>query len=82
MKVKLEALAKAGTYTNNQGTEKTKWHKCGVLFESDKGMSIKLDSLPVNFDGWITLFPPRENREGRPSTKSAPFDDMKDDVPW
>lgn len=80
MKVKFEALAKAGTYTNSQGTEKTKWHKCGVVFENDRGMSIKLDSLPINFDGWISLFPPREAE--KPAGKSAPFEGMKDDMPW
>jgi len=56
-------------YTIN-GEEKTRWINCGAVFETDKGMSCKLESIPVGVatdDGglWLRFFEPkaRENKE-------------------
>lgn len=89
MKVKYEAMAKAGTY-EKAGEVKTRWHKVGVVLQGDKGFSLKVESLPINFDGWINFFEPRENGEVvklqkvEPSSSKKPghFDDMKDDLPF
>lgn len=76
MKVKFEAMAKNGSYVKD-GQEKTKWHKCGVVLEGDKGMSLKIESLPVNFDGWLSFFEPRDTVKPMPS-KPTKFDDLNE----
>lgn len=48
-----EVVAKAGQYTNKEGQEKTRYVKAGVLMETAKGQMVKLEALPVNFDGWL-----------------------------
>lgn len=53
MAVLKEVVAKAGTYTNKDGQEKTRYVKAGVLMETAKGQMVKLEALPVNFDGWL-----------------------------
>ena len=53
MAVKKELVAKAGTYTNKEGQEKTRYTKVGVQMETAKGIMYKIESLPVPFDGWI-----------------------------
>jgi hypothetical protein len=41
--------------------DKTYWDKCGVLLEKDDGqMSVKLNLIPVNFNGWLNAFERKE----------------------
>ena len=45
------------------GEEKTRWIKCGVLLETDKGMRLKLESMPVGIapgEGWFSIFEKRD----------------------
>ena len=60
MAIKYEVVANGGTYTNRNGEEKKRWIKCGVVMETDKGMSIKMENIPVGWDGWAILSEPRE----------------------
>lgn len=76
MKVKYEAMSKAGTYEKD-GETKTRWHKVGVVLQGDKGFSLKVESLPIGFDGWINFFEPREQAPA-PVKRSATFDDLND----
>lgn len=71
MGIKYEVIANAGTYTNKEGVEKKRWLKCGIVMEGQKGLSLKLESIPVGSDGWFILSEPRE--------KSM---DSKDDLPF
>lgn len=82
MKVKYEAMAKAGSYEKD-GVTKTRWHKVGVVLQGDKGFSLKIESLPINFDGWVSFFEPRENTTAAPATKKpSSFADLEDDIPF
>ena len=69
------------TPRKNKNTDKTYWHKIGIAFKNSKGMSIKLESLPLpdeNGEVWLNLFPqemkhteldpkpPRNERDGIP----------------
>lgn len=57
---------------------KKRYHKCGVVFESDKGLSLKLDSLPVaGFDGWISFYDPKPKDGAKPAGKTDP-----DEIPF
>ena len=81
--VKYELKAKSGTYKNQQGEEKPNWVKMGVCFESDKGLSLKIDNIPVGWDGWVSMFPPKPRETISP--KDDPFAELinaKDDIPF
>lgn len=80
-KLKYTASAKIGTYMKD-GEEKTRWHTLGNCFENDKGqLSIKVDSIPVNFDGWISLFTPKDKAQGGTQAQGN-ADAMADDIPF
>jgi len=55
-------------YTKN-GEEKTKWTTIGACFIKDDGkMSIKLETVPLNWDGQAQIF----DREQRHQPTQAP----------
>jgi hypothetical protein len=78
MSVNKQQKAKAGTYTNKQGEVKTRYVNVGVLLETQKGEMLKIESLPVPFDGWI-YFADLEKREVGQNPSAAP---LADDVPF
>jgi DNA-binding cell septation regulator SpoVG len=54
----------AGKYVKD-GEEKTRWMKVGIALETDKGMRIKLDAIPVvsGDNGlWLSVFE-KDNRQ-------------------
>ena len=68
--VKYELSAAIGTYQKD-GQEKTRWAKIGTVMETKSGkLAIKIDTIPVNWDGWASLMEPR------------PKDGFKDDLPF
>jgi hypothetical protein len=88
MSIKYEACARGEKYTTADGQEKQRWIKCGVVIDGKNGLSLKLESIPVNFDGWLSFFEPKPREEQRPQRQQRPqqrqggFDDMSDDVPF
>lgn len=60
MAVVYEVSAKSGTYTNKDGEEKTRYIKMGVVIETKNGLALKLETIPVAFDGWAYLNEPKE----------------------
>jgi hypothetical protein len=88
MSIKYEACARGEKYTTADGQEKQRWIKCGVVIDGKNGLSLKLESIPVNFDGWLSFFEPKPREEQRPQRQQHPqqrqggFDDMSDDVPF
>lgn len=80
-RIAFEAIAKLPAGKDG----KTRWDRCGVVFESDKGLSLKLDHLPVaGFDGWLSLREPRAKDAPRtaPATAPAGNTDPNDDIPF
>lgn len=81
---KYDAVAKI--VEDRNGTEKVRWHNIGPVFESDKGLSLKVESLPVGpgWNGWISFFEPKEQE--KPKGKPAPVykggDDDSDSIPF
>ena len=65
------------------GEEKTKWTRCGVVFESDKGLSLKLDYIPVSSNGWFSLFEPKDRSQQSGGTGNpAPAPMSSDEIPF
>lgn len=49
-------VAKCGTYKDKDGKKVQKWKKLGVSVDTrEGGMALKLDVIPVDFDGWLYL---------------------------
>lgn len=63
MPVKFDVVAATGTYTNKQGEEKKSWMKIGKVLQTQKGFSLKLDAVPVGWDGWAMLAEPKEQEK-------------------
>jgi hypothetical protein len=42
--------------------DKTYWRKIGVVLEGDKGLSLKLEAVPVGWDGWASFFEPKAKK--------------------
>lgn len=61
-------------YTAQDGTEKTRWVKCGAYFQSEGRTGIKLEFVPVAIDPvkglWFSLFP--ERKKDAPPPRPAP----------
>lgn len=74
--VKYEVVAVVG---KNKKDDKPKWHKCGVIIETPKGLRMKLDAMPVfepGSEGWFSLFEPKpKEAHSKPAAQTGDFDD-------
>jgi len=83
MSIRYEACARGEKYTTADGQEKQRWLKCGVVLETKSGLSLKLESLPVNFDGWLSFFEPKPREEQqRPQQRRQSAANMDSDIPF
>jgi hypothetical protein len=86
MAITHELIAKAGTYKNKDGEEKTRWVKCGVVMDTRTGgQALLIESLPINFDGWLQMREPsvKPVAEMKGSKKdSGSVADIEDDLPF
>jgi len=65
-------LVHTTTYEKN-GEQKKKYTNVGTLFIYDDGnMGIKLDSIPVNFDGKLAVYD-RDDKQQRPSQQTSQY---------
>lgn len=66
----------------------TYWHRVGLAFEGEKGISIEFNSLPIaDKDGRVrvSLFEARERQQSdqrQPERASSLKDDMSDEIPF
>lgn len=82
---KYEVTAVTGKYTDNNGTEKSRYQTLGSVIETKNGLMLKMESVPVGWDGWAYLNDPKPRDSQQQRQQSAPrqssgFSDM-DDVP-
>ncbi len=74
MAVKYEITASTGeTYKGNDGQERTRYVRCGVVIETKHGLSAKLDALPVKFDGWLNFWEPKPKERQPGEDEESPF---------
>ena len=84
-RVKWEVVAVTGKYKAADGQEKSRFTKIGVVMETDKGLRLKMETVPLAWDGWAMLSEPRPKPQSAQQTKDGrrnTFDDMSDDIPW
>ena len=64
MAITHDLIAKTGEYTNANGETKARWTKVGVAMSNKQGgTSLLIESIPVNFDGWVTMREPQPKAE-------------------
>jgi hypothetical protein len=89
--------AKTGEY-EQQGEKKAKWSTLGVILESKGRKFIKMEVVPVGWDGWAELMEPtdrdgdqaprsgRSPRRNEPPASTGPATaagpDFDDDIPF
>lgn len=75
MAITHDLIAKTGEYTNANGETKARWTKVGVAMSNKQGgTSLLIESIPVNFDGWVTMREPQPKQNGGAEDKSdLPF---------
>lgn len=65
-KVLGDVCAPTGKYIKD-GEEKTSWMKCGVIMQTDNGLRIKLDGIPVGGTEqgiWLSVFEKEGRKQG------------------
>jgi hypothetical protein len=66
--------------------DKPNYVNCGVVIQTDKGFSLKLNSIPAGneWNGWFSLFEPRpKDGEQKPQSAAPPASkDFDDDIPF
>lgn len=60
MSKKFDVVAITGKYQDRDGNEKNRYTNIGVVIETKHGLSLKLESIPVGWDGWAGLYEPKE----------------------
>jgi single-stranded DNA-binding protein len=64
-RVTKDIVAITGKYKDDNNQEKNRYTKVGVLMENDNGsLMIKMEALPVGWDGFAFLNDPRESNSG------------------
>lgn len=54
-------VAKCGSYRDENGKKIQKWCKVGVSVDTrEGGIALKIDTLPVEWDGWLQLAIPND----------------------
>ena len=67
------------------GRDKPVWLRHGIAFQNDKGISIKLEGLPLpNKEGevWLKLFEDDGTRQQKDAPAAAPADKIEDEIPF
>jgi hypothetical protein len=89
MKKTHDAVYAGEKYTDRDGNEKTRYINVGALFTRDDGsQTMKLESLPIGFNGWINFYEPRpkegEQRQerSRPQRSTGEAQMKDDDIPF
>ncbi len=78
-----DVVAVTGTYTDRQGNERRRYLNCGAVFETEKGLSLKLEAIPVGSEGWFMLFEPRpQDREESSRRQETADEEFQDDIPF
>jgi hypothetical protein len=74
-----EVTAVMGEYVNAQGETKKKYQKIGAIIESKHGPMLKLDVIPLEWNGYAYINEPYDKEkpksEPRPNKRVDPFED-------
>ncbi len=85
MAVKYEIVAVTGEY-EQAGETKKRYAKIGVVMETKNGLMVKVESVPIGWNGWAYLNEPREREsastKGSASMQRGRMEEMDSDTPF
>lgn len=58
----------------DERSDKPRYQNIGAVFETSKGLAIKIEAIPVGWNGWANLYEPKP-REQRPAQQQPELDD-------
>ena len=64
---------------------KPMWKNFGAVFETERGLAMKLDSMPIakDFDGWFKFFEPNDGGQRAPAKPQPKGDEeFNDSIPF
>lgn len=87
MAILFKVSAVSGKYKDNEGNEKSRYVDMGVVMETKNGPMLKLEAVPLNWDGWAYLNDPKPKEEGAERPKrgqrgAAAGQAPDDDIPF
>lgn len=65
MSRKFDVTAVIGKYTDAQGQEKSRYLTIGAVIETRNGLMLKLDAVPVGWEGFAYLNEPKAKEGGQ-----------------
>lgn len=78
MALRYQVAAITGKYTDRDGNEKSRYVTIGSVMDTKNGgLLLKIDAIPLNFDGFAYLQEPRERTEQAPQRSTGGGDDRQ-----
>ena len=78
MTKKYDVTAVTGKYTDSAGKEKNRYMTVGAIIETKNGPMLKLEAVPLGWNGWAYLNEPR----ARDAEAAAPMAQTDADIPF
>jgi hypothetical protein len=63
MSKQYEVVAVTGKYTDSEGNEKSRYMNIGAIIQTKNGLMLKLEGVPVGWDGWAYLNEPQQKKQ-------------------
>ena len=87
MSKKYDVVAVTGKYQDRDGNEKSRYMNIGAVINTRNGFMLKLEGVPVGWDGWAYLNEPKERDGQAPQRQqrapAKPADDFDtDSIPF
>lgn len=76
MAVTHEITAITGKYIDASGAEKNRYTRLGVVMQTKNGLMLKIEAIPVGWDGWAYLNEPRQDDKPRQPARRGRDDDQ------
>jgi len=76
---KYDVTAVTGKYTDSTGKEKNRYMTVGAIIETKNGPMLKLEAVPLGWNGWAYLNEPRAKGDDAPARPMAESDG---DIPF
>lgn len=83
-----DIVAVTGTYTDREGNEKKRYQTIGAIIDTRNGPMIKLESVPLGWDGWAYMNEPKvKDKPHQKPGENVPAKDYEsggfdDDIPF
>lgn len=56
-----------------EGKDKPRYINMGSVIQTDKGLCMKLESVPVGWNGWANFYEPKPRQDKQDDTGDVPF---------